>query len=83
MAAPVSPSSPTFNLVKPVAQQSSLQMDTAEGHGGPSWVAATERGQGSELEFESGRVKPWEGERIHEVGVDDLELTLGGGKNRA
>jgi brassinosteroid resistant 1/2 len=25
-------------------------------------------------------VKPWEGERIHEVGLDDLELTLGSGK---
>ncbi|CAN1814223.1 BES1/BZR1 homolog protein 1 [Linum perenne] len=25
-------------------------------------------------------VKPWEGERIHEMGVDDLELTLASGK---
>ncbi|KAI3675041.1 hypothetical protein L1987_84623 [Smallanthus sonchifolius] len=30
-----------------------------------------------------GRVKPWEGERIHEVcGSDDLELTLGNSKTR-
>ncbi|PWA42741.1 BZR1-like protein [Artemisia annua] len=30
-----------------------------------------------------GRVKPWEGERIHEVfGSDDLELTLGSSKTR-
>ncbi|KAL2346341.1 hypothetical protein Fmac_000341 [Flemingia macrophylla] len=27
------------------------------------------------------QVKPWVGERIHEVGLDDLELTLGSGKN--
>ncbi|CAH1443601.1 unnamed protein product [Lactuca virosa] len=34
-------------------------------------------------EFAFGRVKPWEGERIHEVcGQDDLELTLGGSKTR-
>lgn len=26
------------------------------------------------------QVKPWVGERIHEVGLDDLELTLGSGK---
>ncbi|KAI3679315.1 hypothetical protein L2E82_51447 [Cichorium intybus] len=34
-------------------------------------------------EFAFGRVKPWEGERIHEECVsDDLELTLGGSKTR-
>ncbi len=35
-------------------------------------------------ETDSGREKEvrWEGERIHEVGVDDLELTLGSGKSR-
>ncbi|OVA18654.1 BZR1 [Macleaya cordata] len=60
------PSSPTFNLMKPVLQQKSSQ----DAVGGP------------EFEFESGRVKPWEGERIHEMGVEDLELTLGSGKNR-
>lgn len=25
-------------------------------------------------------VKPWVGEKIHEVAMDDLELTLGNGK---
>lgn len=41
-----------------------------------------ERGIGAtEFEFENRWVKPWEGERIHEVGaVEDLELTLGLGK---
>nr|XP_043628868.1 BES1/BZR1 homolog protein 4-like [Erigeron canadensis] len=34
-------------------------------------------------EFAFGRVKPWEGERIHEeCGSDDLELTLGTSKTR-
>jgi brassinosteroid resistant 1/2 len=33
-----------------------------------------------DFEFGSEQVKPWEGERIHEVGLDDLELTLGSGK---
>lgn len=33
--------------------------------------------------YTGGRVKPWEGERIHEVfGSDDLELTLGTSKTR-
>ncbi|KAE8723684.1 hypothetical protein F3Y22_tig00012064pilonHSYRG00005 [Hibiscus syriacus] len=32
------------------------------------------------FQFESGQVKPWEGERVHEVGLDDLELTLGSRK---
>ncbi|KAK9284318.1 hypothetical protein L1049_023489 [Liquidambar formosana] len=79
VAPPAAPSSPTFNLVKPVAQQNAVQ-DAVDGHGGLGWGAATERGRGSEFEFESCRVKPWEGERIHEIGVDDLELTLGSGK---
>lgn len=78
MAPQATPSSPTFNLVKPVSQQSTIQ--DAVGMG---WGVATERARGSEFEFESCRVKPWEGERIHEVAVDDLELTLGNGKPRA
>ncbi|KAF5463937.1 hypothetical protein F2P56_014060 [Juglans regia] len=73
------PLSPTFNLMKPGAQQGSFH-EGVDGHRGLDWGAAAERGRGSEFEFESGRVKPWEGERIHEVGVDDLELTLGSGK---
>lgn len=28
------------------------------------------------------QVKPWVGERIHEVGLDDLELTLGSGTGK-
>ncbi|KAA8528623.1 hypothetical protein F0562_035978 [Nyssa sinensis] len=67
------PTSPTFNLVKPVAQRISPN------------DAVTENGRGSEFEFESSiPVKPWEGERIHEVGLelDDLELTLGSGKTQ-
>lgn len=36
----------------------------------------------AEFEFACKRVNAWEGERIHEISVDDLELTLGsGGKN--
>ncbi|KAA0063705.1 BES1/BZR1-like protein 2 [Cucumis melo var. makuwa] len=45
------------------------------------WGATSDRGRGFEFKFEkfeSGTVKSWEGERIHQVGVDDLELTLGG-----
>ncbi|CAK9150721.1 unnamed protein product [Ilex paraguariensis] len=82
VAPPVAPASPTFNLVKPVAQQSYLQ-DAVDGHGDLNWGATPQRGRGSEFEFESGTVKAWEGERIHEVGVDDLELTLGSGKVRS
>ena len=29
------------------------------------------------------KVTPWEGERIHDVGMDDLELTLGSGAARS
>ncbi|GAV76762.1 DUF822 domain-containing protein [Cephalotus follicularis] len=76
--AAVAPPSPTFNLVKPVFEQAVA----VDGRGGLAWGSAAERGRGSEFEFESGRVKPWEGERIHEIGVDELELTLGSGKAR-
>ncbi|KAI3502909.1 hypothetical protein L1887_31301 [Cichorium endivia] len=65
------PTSPTFYLVKPVNQPGCLQ--------GGSMVHMN---HGSEFEFESGKVKAWEGERIHEVGGDDLELTLGNGSAR-
>lgn len=75
----VAPLSPTFNLMKPVAEQNVLH-NTVVGHGGIGWGSTVERGRGSEFEFESGRLKAWEGERIHEVGVEDLELTLGNGK---
>lgn len=74
----VTPSSPTFNLVKPVAQQNSPSGPNVDGI---AWGFMAERSRGAEFEFESGTVKAWEGERIHdELGVDDLELTLGSGK---
>ncbi|XLS92565.1 hypothetical protein HN51_068573 [Arachis hypogaea] len=77
--ASAAPPSPTFNLVKPAMQQITPQgsMDMNEGM---QWGQAAERGRPSDFDFENGRVKPWEGERIHEVGVDELELTLGCGK---
>jgi brassinosteroid resistant 1/2 len=69
------PASPTFNLV---------QQKLVNGpHGEVAWGATLENGRGSEFEFENGRVMPWEGEIIHEVGVDDLELTLGSVKMHA
>lgn len=38
------------------------------------------KGKGVEFGFENNvAVKAWEGERIHEVGLDYLELTLGRG----
>lgn len=64
------PGSPTFNLVNPAVTMPDAAAGTAGGEKG--------RG-GTEFDFESGRVKPWEGERIHDVAVDDLELTLGVG----
>ncbi|KAG6773955.1 hypothetical protein POTOM_021300 [Populus tomentosa] len=79
VAPQVAPPSPTFNLVKPVDQQCAFQIGV-DRHEGLSWGVAAERGRGAEFEFENCRVKPWEGERIHEIGVDDLELTLGSGK---
>ncbi|XP_050378616.1 BES1/BZR1 homolog protein 2-like [Argentina anserina] len=75
----VAPPSPTFNLMKPVAEQN-VHQQTVVVHGGIGWGNPVERARGSEFEFESGRLKAWEGERIHEVGVEDLELTLGNGK---
>ncbi|KAL2247041.1 BES1/BZR1 homolog protein 2-like [Sesamum indicum] len=80
--APAAPPSPTYNLVQAVAQQTSLQgkfVSCSE----LGWGSAAKRAQGPEFEFESGAVKAWEGEKIHEVGMDDLELTLGSGKAHA
>ncbi|CAN7058925.1 unnamed protein product [Brassica oleracea var. botrytis] len=66
------PASPTFNLVRPpVPQQLS-----------PNTGATQEIGQNSEFKFENRQVKPWEGERIHDVAMEDLELTLGNAKGR-
>ncbi|KAM5564817.1 protein BRASSINAZOLE-RESISTANT 1 [Rosa sericea] len=66
------PTSPTFNLVKPFTAQQNLPAN-----------GMAEMGRGSEFEFLGEQVKPWVGERIHEVGLDDLELTLGNGKARS
>lgn len=74
-SASAAPPSPTFNLVKPVFQQNGF-----DGHGPPVQGTAAKRGRGSEFEFGNDSVKPWEGERIHEM--DELELTLGSGKTR-
>lgn len=82
-AAAAAPPSPTFNLVKRAVQQHNPLQDGARSHGVVTWGTVTELGRGSEFEFENGRVKPWEGERIHDIGVDDLELTLGTSKTCA
>lgn len=68
-ARPPIPTSPTFNLVRPMVQQMSLN-DPAE-----------ERARVPQAE--NVKVTPWEGERIHDVGMDDLELTLGSGAARS
>ncbi|CAK9178554.1 unnamed protein product [Ilex paraguariensis] len=44
--------------------------------------AISDKGKRTEFDFEKIAVKPWEGEKIHEVGLDDLELTLGIGNTR-
>ncbi|KAK8933812.1 hypothetical protein KSP39_PZI015315 [Platanthera zijinensis] len=63
------PSSPTFNLISPTAAM--RELDVARG-------GMLERSRVvSEFEFGSRTVKPWEGEMIHEIGAEDLELTLG------
>ncbi|KAK9222963.1 hypothetical protein WN944_011404 [Citrus x changshan-huyou] len=54
----VAPPSPTFNLVKPVVQKNCIQK-AVDGHKGLAWGMAADRGQVSEFEFESERVKPW------------------------
>lgn len=66
------PVSPTFNLVNTASEQNSPQGSFAGALG--------KREHGSEFQFENRRVKPWEGEMIHDLDGDDLELTLGSGK---
>ncbi|KAL6855985.1 hypothetical protein ACP4OV_018787 [Aristida adscensionis] len=74
--ATTAPASPTYNLVNAgggaASAANSMELDgmaPAVGRGGP------------EFEFDKGsRVTPWEGERIHEVAAEELELTLGVGK---
>ncbi|KAF7829698.1 protein BRASSINAZOLE-RESISTANT 1-like [Senna tora] len=66
------PISPTFNLVKPAVHHIL--------HNNP--VQDMKRGSAAEFVVQ---LKPWVGEKIHEVGLelDDLELTLGSGKARS
>ncbi|XP_019240013.1 PREDICTED: BES1/BZR1 homolog protein 2-like [Nicotiana attenuata] len=71
--------SPTFNLVRPIFQQNVL-LDALKGRGEFGCGESAQRGHGSEFDFGSGKVMAWEGERIHEIAVDDLELTLGSRK---
>ncbi|KAL8160399.1 hypothetical protein V2J09_001936 [Rumex salicifolius] len=78
-ASQTTPSSPTFNLVKLSAGQQNIQASFG-GHSPFSWGGATVRGHGPEFEFENTSVNAWEGEKIHEVGVEDLDLSLGIGK---
>ncbi|KAL6520087.1 hypothetical protein OROHE_017230 [Orobanche hederae] len=81
---PSAPASPTYNLVKPMPRMSyAIQAATGDGCGEYGWGAGAKRMCGPEFEFENGRVKAWEGEKITEIGVDDLELTLGNGKSCA
>ncbi|CAF2061025.1 BnaCnng34980D [Brassica napus] len=68
------PTSPTFNLVKPPPVPQHMSPNAAG--------VFQEIGQSSEFKFENRQVKPWEGEMIHDVGMEDLELTLGNGKAR-
>ncbi|KAL8166058.1 hypothetical protein V2J09_007557 [Rumex salicifolius] len=65
-ARPPIPTSPNFCLVKPMIQQMTLN--------DPMDVRASEP-----LNV---KVTPWEGERVHDVGMDDLELTLGSCKSQ-
>ncbi|VAH44423.1 unnamed protein product [Triticum turgidum subsp. durum] len=69
--ATTAPTSPAYNLVNLGASSSnSMELDGMAGERGRS---------GPEFEFDKGRVTPWEGERIHEVAAEELELTLGVG----
>ncbi|CAA2967631.1 Hypothetical predicted protein [Olea europaea subsp. europaea] len=69
-ASDVVPPSPTFNLVRQMARQV------------PSKDAMLEKETGTQFDFKKVAGKPWEGERIHEVGLDNLELTLGSGSTQ-
>ncbi|GAB2291317.1 brassinazole-resistant [Dionaea muscipula] len=75
-ARPPIPTSPTFSLVKPMIQQMTLNEVIRE-----SARVAPHPHPHPQPES-SMTVKAWEGERIHDVGMEDLELTLGNGKAR-
>uniref|UniRef100_A0A7N0V518 Protein BZR1 homolog n=1 Tax=Kalanchoe fedtschenkoi TaxID=63787 RepID=A0A7N0V518_KALFE len=70
--------SPTFNLMKPAEQQAVNGTGNAVDVKGKG--LAVEVGNGLDLGLGIDQVKPWEGERISEVGFDELELTLGSSK---
>ncbi|OIW10990.1 hypothetical protein TanjilG_22797 [Lupinus angustifolius] len=76
------PPSPTFNLMNPAIMHHQQHMIIPKDSSADmQWGAVGERGiGGSDFDFENGSVKAWEGERIHEVGMDELDLTLGFGK---
>ncbi|CAL0305827.1 unnamed protein product [Lupinus luteus] len=61
----------SFSMGHPVQQQ---QHPLPDNSGKMQQMTISEAGFGVQ-------VKPWVGEKIHEVGLDDLELTLGSGKN--
>ncbi|BAT77784.1 protein BRASSINAZOLE-RESISTANT 1-like [Vigna umbellata] len=69
------PISPTLNFIKPVpSQQHKHNLNHPDNR--------IQEMRNSEVQF-GVQVKPWVGERIHEGGLDDLELTLGSGKTLA
>ncbi|KAL9257912.1 BES1/BZR1 homolog protein 2-like protein [Drosera capensis] len=76
----IAPPSPTYNLVKTAATQKATLQEALDQHGALGWPAAMDRSHGSEFDFGNGAMKAWEGEKIHEVGIDELDLTLGFGK---
>ncbi|ESW08568.1 hypothetical protein PHAVU_009G056400 [Phaseolus vulgaris] len=69
------PISPTLNFIKPVVSQQHM-------HNLNHPDNRIQEMRNSEVQF-GVQVKPWVGERIHEGGLDDLELTLGSGKTLA
>ncbi|XP_047317452.1 BES1/BZR1 homolog protein 2-like [Impatiens glandulifera] len=71
-----SPSSPMFNLGKPPAHPT-VQHDDDGGQQKKGYYYS------SDFKFENIKLKAWEGERIHEIGAADLELTLGSNKVHA
>ncbi|KAL9260318.1 BES1/BZR1 homolog protein 2-like protein [Drosera capensis] len=79
-ASQISPPSPTYNLVKTAVTQKATLQEALGQHGALGWPAALDRSHGSEFDFGNGAMKAWEGEKIHEVGIDELDLTLGFGK---
>jgi len=69
------PISPPLNFIKPVvSQQHQHNLNHPDNR--------IQEMRNSEVQF-GVQVKPWVGERIHEGGLDDLELTLGSGKTLA